>query len=441
MKDRRGSGKGGRLAAAVCLAALAGCSGGGGSSGSSSGTSPTEPTTVANTAPITVGFGALGPSGGYVNGLWTSVVICIPGSTTNCQTIPNVLVDTGSVGLRLLDSVVTVSLPTAQVSGNALQECVQFADFSYVWGPVAMATVQFPGTGEAASQVPGQAANSGIPIHMIAANPAAPVPSSCLVTSPSPGQTVDANTVEILGANGILGVGLFPQDCGSYCASNATADEFFTCPGGLCASVAVPLTLQPWNPVSAFSSADTNGLLITLPSVGAGGAATVSGSMIFGIGTQSDNAIGSAQVLEVDPYGNFPQAVFNGVTYNSPNNGSFIDSGSNAIFFSDAASLAGTGILECGRDETGYYCPKATIPFTVTVYGTNSAHTAVPFSIANADSLFATGFAAFSNLGGDSGTGPSTDYVDLGLPFFFGRTIFFGISGASMSYPNGYWAF
>ena len=39
----------------------------------------------------------------YVNGLFTSVTICVPG-TSSCQTLDGVLVDSGSSGLRLLAS-------------------------------------------------------------------------------------------------------------------------------------------------------------------------------------------------------------------------------------------------------------------------------------------------------------------------------------------------
>jgi hypothetical protein len=428
----------GRLVVTIGLLVLAGC---GGSSGSGGSAPITTGTSVLNTAAVTVGFGALGPSGGYVNGIWASVTVCAPGSTTSCQTIPNVLVDTGSTGLRLLSSALTVSLPTIQSTpGNVVQECIQFGDFSYTWGPLALATVQITGTGEMALQVPGQTANSGIPIQLIAANPPYAVPSSCLATPTSPGLAFDDNTLENLGANGILGIGNFPQDCGSYCTTNA-ADQYYICPSGVCEPTTVPLQQQLWNPVSAFSSSDTNGSLITLPADGSTGAASVSGSLILGIGKQSDNAIGSAKVYEVDQYGNFPQVVYNGIAYTSPNNGSFIDSGSELILISDAASLASTGIIECNSELQGFYCPNAPVPFTVTVYGANSASTPVSFTIANAAALLNSGLAAFNNLGGDSGTGPSTDYVDLGLPFFFGRTVFVGIAGASTTYPNGYWAF
>jgi hypothetical protein len=55
--------------------------------------------------------------------------------------------------------------------------------------------------------------------------------------------------------------------------------------------------------------------------------------------------------------------------------------------------------------------------------------------------LFNTGNAAINDMGGDSGSGPATDYVDLGLPFFLGRQVFVGIAGSNSSYPNGFWAF
>jgi hypothetical protein len=428
--------RGGLLAVAMGLIVLASCSG----SSSNNNSTPVNPST-ANTAPVTVGFGALGPSGGYVNGIWTSVTICAPGSTNNCQTIPNVLVDTGSVGLRVLSSALTVSLPSVDdSSGNVLQECIQFADFSYVWGPVAFAGLEFPDTGETALQVPGQTANSGVPIQIIAASPSSAVPSGCLASPLSSGSEIDRNTLENLGGNGILGIGNFPQDCGGSCAT-ASVSQYFVCPSGACAVSRVPLQHQLWNPVSAFSSSDTNGVLLILPSVPAGGAASVTGSLIFGIGTQSDNSIGAAPVYEIDDYGDFPQVIYNGLAYTSPNNGSFIDSGSDAIYFSDAGSLASTGIVECRDGFAGYYCPGSTIPFTVTVYGANGVQGAVQFSIANAINLFSTNFAAFSDLAGDSGSGRSTDYVDLGLPFFLGRSVFVGIAGANNTYPNGFWAF
>ena len=144
----------------MVLLGLAGC---GGSSSSSSSTTPTTP--VSNTQPIEVN---LGPANDYPNGLFTDVTICVPG-TSNCQTISNVLVDSGSEGLRLLSSAVSLTLPAVtDNSSNGLQECSGFADGSYVWGPVVSADIQMAGE-----------KGSSVPIQMISASPPYPVPSQC----------------------------------------------------------------------------------------------------------------------------------------------------------------------------------------------------------------------------------------------------------------------
>jgi len=59
------------------------------------------------------------------------------------------------------------------------------------------------------------------------------------------------------------------------------------------------------NPVTLFAT-DNNGVIIELPAV-SGVETSVTGSLIFGIGTQSNNALGSATVytsiprLEISP--------------------------------------------------------------------------------------------------------------------------------------------
>src|SRR6185437_10849196 len=61
----------------------------------------------ANAISVTVGAGSVCgnySNGGTLNQPCTSVTICLPGSTTQCQTIPDILVDTGSYGLRVFAS-------------------------------------------------------------------------------------------------------------------------------------------------------------------------------------------------------------------------------------------------------------------------------------------------------------------------------------------------
>ena len=45
-------------------------------------------------------------------------------------------------------------------TGNPFYECLQYADLSYSWGPIQLATVKIGG--DTASQLPGTNANSGL---------------------------------------------------------------------------------------------------------------------------------------------------------------------------------------------------------------------------------------------------------------------------------------
>jgi Protein of unknown function (DUF3443)/Abnormal spindle-like microcephaly-assoc'd, ASPM-SPD-2-Hydin/Cep192 domain 4 len=414
-----------------------------------------------NAADVNVNFGPNGPQGvptatsvGYYNGIFTTVTICAPGTTT-CATVPNVLVDTGSIGLRVLsDQLGSVALPSITDSaGDALYECVEYGDTSYSWGPVQLATVQIGG--ETASVTPGfgYAPDTGIPIQVITANGTAPSVAPCLS-----GGGPSNNSVAALGANGILGIANYAQDCGSGCTSSTTAVSPYpyilcTSTGSQCQLTPATLDIQLWNPVAAFSSADSNGVMLQLPSIPAAGQATVAGKLIFGIGTQTcpagadagcvPNTMGSAQTYALDGYGSFPSIQFKGVTYTSANNPGYLDSGSQALYISDAASL---GISDCmvGSTNLFLYCPTPS-PFTmptIVLTGNNSVQSPpITLSIANALNLFNAnpGYAAFNNLGGDSGSSSATDSFDFGLPFFFGKNIFVGIE--STAYPNGYVAF
>ena len=178
---------------------LASCGGGGGSSN----TPPSPAVTVppgANVQALRVGPGPAG-SGRVVNLLYTSVRLCVPGSTTSCQTIDNVLVDTGSTGLRLLNAAVSLPLPLVKVADQQLYNCVQFIDQSYMWGPVATADVYLGGTA-----LDGEKAAS-LRIQLAGTTGAATAPSVCASTGFTP-----ITAVSDLGANGILGIGPDRED-------------------------------------------------------------------------------------------------------------------------------------------------------------------------------------------------------------------------------------
>ncbi len=403
----------------IGFAALCTACGGGGGGGTSTGPVPTPSSTAipvptptpsagSNVQPISVNPG---PEGNYANGVFTSVTVCVPG-TSSCQTIDSILVDTGSYGLRILGSELAVALPAQTAGDDTVAECALFTD-AFTWGPVVGADVE----------IAGETAH-GVPLQIVGAPEFISPPADCTDTG-----LPAKDTLKALGAKGILGVGPFIQDCGSACVSSGPSNPgiYFTCSSSACSVAAESLEAQVQNPVPFFSS-DNNGVMVSLPAIGAGGAATVSGSLVFGIGTRSNNALGSATVYTVNDLPDFT-TIYEGVSYTD----SFIDSGSNGIFF---LSPAITGIAECS-DEPGFYCPSKTLTLTAENVGTNGQSGSVTFDIANADLLFSTSNAAFNDLGG---TSPGA--FDWGLPFFFGRNVFVAINGQETpGGPGPYWAY
>jgi hypothetical protein len=345
-----------------------------------------------------------------VNGIFTTVTICVPG-TSSCQAIGNVLVDTGSAGLRILSSAgggaLTLTLPQQNdTSGNAISECNEFED-GYTYGPVRTADIKISGeqASSAAIQVIGDAAFSAIP-------------ASCVNTG-----LTSENTLQSLGANGVLGIGPYLQDCGSGCVTsiNNNSDIYYSCPSSGCQDVVLSLAKQVQNPISLFTT-DNNGAVIELPAIADGGANTVSGSMVFGIGTQSNNALGSATVFPADIYGNMATS-YGGTVYPS-----FLDTGSNAIYFLDESI---TQIPVCS--DSGFYCPSSTTSISVTNQGdSGSPSQGVSFNVANADAL-SFNFTSFNDLAAP--WGPPPEYFDFGLPFFFGRNVYTAIEGTNT--PGG----
>ncbi len=366
-----------------------------------------------NSLPLTVDAGPQPQSFTTINEAFTSVTVCVPNSTT-CQTIDHVLVDTGSSGLRLLSSVLTLPLPQQNdASGNPLDECQVFLD-GYAWGPVSLADIEM--AGEKASAVPVQVAIPG--------NASPPVPSSCS------GQTMGPNKgdgVAALGANGILGVGFFQRDCGAACVSGSgnIPPVYYDCPASGCNPTFVTLVQQLANPVVLFPS-DNNGVMMFLPSVPEGGVGPISGSLIFGIGTQSNNALQSATIYTVPDSGTNAgdlTTTFNGVGYPG-----FIDSGSAGIFFLDTPT---TSIPTCTGANSSWYCPVVSpLRLSAINQGANGNLGVVNFSIENADRLLSTTNIAFSTLGG-----PQPGEFDWGLAFFYGRVVFTAIEATNT--PGG----
>ncbi len=378
----------------------------------------------------------------YENAAFATATICAPGSTSNCVTIPNLLVDTGSTGLRVFASEVSsLNLPAANASnGSAAYDCISFVDGAYLWGPVQQADVTLGG--ETASKVP---------IHVISSSTTG-VPSSC-----SNGGSENDNTAILLGANGILGIGVEPTDCfyagTSACAptsglSSPPYPAYYTCSGNSCSPAFVAKASQVANPAVYFAS-DNNGVIVELPSA-SNPTATMSGSLVFGIGTESNNQLSSSATvftLTCDAFTTIFDSQTFGVTNATTCAGpySFIDSGSNALFFPNVPNIPECPSNSQAGNLSGFYCPTTTENFSATNKGEDGTSKSTSFSVANTDALF-TNEATASDavqpaLGGTNPTGYGFDW---GLPLFYGVNVYNAIDGQSV--PSGtpaapWWAY
>ena len=421
----------------------AGCGGGGSSSNSGTGGGGgggDTPATIATPGPPNVE--ALIVDAGpailttppnnqpSINTAFITVQVCVPPGFTTCQTFDHIEIDTGSVGLRILADAADTSghtfnlvLPALSVNGQPVAECLRFADGDS-WGSVNTANISLPISGEKSS--------APFNVHVIGASSAgSPPPAACIPTPSPPLQ--EENTVLTFGANGILGVGPFINDCNSdgNCPTSGTSATYYTC------TTTAPITCDPLsastaqqvpNPIMLFAK-DNNGVIIELPAAANNGAASLTnGALVFGIGTENNNALGSATQLLADPQLAFISATLNGQTYPQ----SYFDSGSNGNFYSSS-------ITTCPSPNNVWYCPSATVSENATLQGTDGTMAAAPFNVANADTLFMDNptFTVFPELAGPGAIACTAQIcsLDLGLPFFFGRNVYTAIEGQTPSAP------
>jgi Protein of unknown function (DUF3443) len=377
-----------------------------------SGAGPNVVTLNVNGGPV--------PGQVYPNRAFTTITVCNPGGVQTCETVDGILVDTGSYGLRILQSQIPLlKLPaTTDQLGNTLENCATWPDGSLLWGTVSMASVYIGQEG------------ATLNVQLVSSAPST-VPDGC-----SNGAITNDNTPQLLGANGILGIGPEPTDCTlsgvNYCDGSHQStppNVYYACPSNGCAvtdsPVLVNALLQISNPVPLFI--DSNGVILQLPAV-SDPQASAMGTMTFGIGTESNNSLGSATVFTLDANDNFT-TTYNGQTLTN----SYIDSGSNALFFPDSLPVCAV--------NRGFYCPLSSTNLSAINQGATQGQSTVDFSVDNADNLFSSypQDAVFVGLAGPQGTygtcsqGNVSCAFDWGLPFFYGRTVYTAIDGQIVS--------
>ncbi|WP_413581262.1 DUF3443 family protein [Bdellovibrio sp. HCB288] len=390
-----------------------GCSDGGG--GTSRKPSVYFPTNLTGDNVVPLSVGACGVHG-YVNEPCISVTICTPG-TSQCQTIDNILVDTGSYGLKIFKSLITVPLNQVPYAGDAtrgLANCTRYLDGSGHWGQVVKADVKLGNIKTDSS------------ISIVTLDSSYSEKAKC-ASNPDSGP-------DVAGFNGIIGVGSFVEDCsvgfgtvgqnGCLAGSPATLpNKYWGCRSNPndCIEVPVPAADQIVNPVAKLVS-HNNGLVMMLPEVPLAGAGAAYGYLILGIGTDENNSGTGLTVFAQDHDATFATE-YNGNTYEY----SFIDSGTN---FNGFPQQSGGYPALCSGDS-GFYCPAALINISATMKS-GSTTKVVSFEVGNMVTLASSEpySMVYRNVAFDS-SDLNGDPFDWGLPFFLGRSVYVGIYGKS----------
>jgi hypothetical protein len=158
---------------------------------------------------VSVSFGA------PINRPFVSIKVCVPG-TTNCTVVPNIMLDSGSDGLRILSSALPASLPPVEsASGDRVAFSSVFGGTATAWGPYAYADVYL-----------GNDLATNVPIQVLDSTFATPPAGSMNVITPSMSSTF---------GNGILGIGL-----GISSSIIPPGMGFYYCRGSTCSPCCYP---------------------------------------------------------------------------------------------------------------------------------------------------------------------------------------------------------
>jgi probable HAF family extracellular repeat protein len=373
-----------------------------------------------NVAPLYVdGLPCVKAKTPFWNEPYTNIRFCAPGSNTDCQVIDHIIVDSGSVGLRLVSAAVKNALfakmPTVTTGGKTVTECETYVR-SYTYGPLKTADVYIAGK-----------VVRNFPIQVIGAS-GYPVPDDC--ANQAPKDSTETDTVASFYGNGLIGVDFPLADDGRYYACTTS---------GKSCVVNSAYSKIP-NLVSKFD-ADNNGVVMSLPLISyAGSKAPVIGSLTFGVGTEPNNKPPAGAVPLVNHFKN-DTFVFNlqvGATNQAGTTSAsaYIDSGTSDL------ALAPPSWPLCKDDEAGgnqYVCPPGYGEFPLGFY--SSDKTAPQFQIGvtvgNSTTLQSNGDVAYNDIAEipDKSSLPGT--VALGLSFFFGKSNYFVFDGKESPLGNG----
>ena len=316
-----------------------------------------------NSISIDVGCGIADQSNpdGYLNEPCVAVTLCEPG-TSRCEVVRNILLDTGSYGLRVFKSAIKkINLPGVYADSaktKTLAECIRYGvsddTETSQWGRVSQADVHL-----------GDEVAANVRIHLIEAT-YPHIPADCHDPDPDPG-TASGSQVEP-GFNGILGVGPVIQDDDGRDPNGNEPFLYYACSSQSCEGLSIPGNQQVSNPLASFPL-DNNGVIVQLPNVPAnvlqGSSNSFSGKLIFGIGTRSNNQMPGSMKIPLDRI----DASFQG-TLNNQSATAFFDTGSNLDYVKLGLPLCASADLTkkgCSASDAAFaeqlYCPSGKTKF------------------------------------------------------------------------------
>lgn len=376
---------------------------------------PSQP----NAVPMCVDNGPIDPASGQnvnaVNRPFVTIRLCVPGSTTRCVNVNHMLIDTGSTGIRVavpsLSSRIELPAVTTR-SGAPVAECMHFVS-GWTWGSLNRADVYIGGM--VARNMPIQMMDSSNRNPTLGGNGGGAFPDVPTACSAPTGnfQTTPVNRnvapVAAIGANGILGVGVWPND------ALLDFDQYFVCNTGVCvATNDLDPGDRPSHP-SMHLPSFSGGVALQTPPISSSGGRNVAGQLTFGVASLPSGI----NRLVLDASGTFTTIV-NGQVYPY----SYIDSGTTSLFFDFNA----TRIPEC-RLIAGIYCPASSLRFTATQSDNAGNNNGVAFNVINLEDLILDGFEPH---GLNNVAGPTYDSLNPRVPqrfawgfaFFYGRTVY-----------------
>ena len=352
-------------------------------------------------------------SGDASNQLFVDVTVC--NAKQQCRTVPNVLVDTGSTGLRLYRGALGgLSLDEVTILGDRpLGKWSHFGSGD-LWGRVHWAQVRIGGV----------ETTEAIPIE--------------LFDVPSPGEILPAGygSVDLraqpdgIPGNGILGISPRHHSRTGYFAFDRARSTTLS---GRWDRVLVAESVQVVNPIVHFPPPYDNGSVIRLPEVDwREGQDSAQGWLGFGIGLPTEVLFPHGRrviALELDADGRFPAEL------GAHRVDLMLDSGTNSMRL--ALEPFGFARHGCFKD---YYDPAALTPIDLSVLSaSHEIELARPLVVGPAGNLRKTalGYGVLPMLaaGPELPDGQEPRSM-LGLPFFYGRTVATGLQGAVNPYAQ-----